>query len=94
MIFRYLTVEFLTRDGDLEAPPPTDWAVSGWGVNAPYDPSETFFDSSDPVLNRVWGLAEQMLHKGVLDTYTDSNARKRRPCVPKRWRVICNWSCD
>ena len=84
MIFRYLTVEFLlplvTGDGTLEeGSPPTDWNVSAWGVNAPFDPSETYFNSSDPVLNRVWGIAANMLHRGVLDTYTDSNARERRP---------------
>jgi hypothetical protein len=27
------------------------------------------------------GLSSQMLTKGVLDTYTDSNARERRPCA-------------
>ena len=74
MVFRYLTVEWL---GD--AAPPADWAVSAWAVNAPFEPEETFFSSSDHVLNRVWGLAANMLHRGVLDTYTDSNARERRP---------------
>ena len=74
MIFRYLTVEWLGDD-----PPPTDWSVSAWAVNAPYEPTETHFSSSDPVLNRVWDLAANMLHRGVLDTYTDSNARERRP---------------
>jgi hypothetical protein len=74
MIFRYLTVEWL---GD--APPPAAWSVSAWGVNAPFDETETHFASSDPVLDRVWGLAANMEHRGVLDTYTDSNARERRP---------------
>ena len=73
MIFRYLSVEFVGE------PPPTNWTVSAWGVNAPFDPTESFFNSSDTVLNRVWGLSSQMLEKGVLDTYTDSNARERRP---------------
>ena len=74
MIFRYLTVEWLGDDA-----PPTDWTVTAWGVNAPFDPEETSFSSSDPVLNRVWDLAANMLLRGVLDTYTDSNARERRP---------------
>ena len=73
MIFRYLSVEFVGE------PPPNNWTVSAWGVNAPFDPTESFFNSSDTVLNRVWGLSSQMLEKGVLDTYTDSNARERRP---------------
>ena len=55
MIFRYITVEFPPgHDDDEVPPPPTDWAVSGWGVNAPIDPSETYFNSSEPILNRVW----------------------------------------
>jgi len=74
MIFRYLTVTFL---GD--SPLPTHWSVSAWGVNAPWDPTDTSFVSSDYVLNRVWALAAHTLEKGVLDTYTDSNARERRP---------------
>lgn len=74
MIFRYLTVEWM---GD--AAPPIEWSVDAWAVNAPFEPEETFFSSSDHVLNRVWDLAANTLHRGVLDTYTDSNARERRP---------------
>ena len=74
MVFRYLTLEWLSDDA-----PPANWNVTAWAVNAPFDPTETFFSSSDPVLNRVWDLAANMLHRGVLDTYTDSNARERRP---------------
>ena len=57
---------------------PTRWSLDGWGVNAPWDPSDTSFHSSDNVLNAVWNLSANMLQKGVLDTYTDSNARERR----------------
>ena len=63
MIFRYLTVTFI---GD--ALLPTHWSVSAWGVNAPWNPSDTSFASSDFVLNRVWALAAHTLEKGILDT--------------------------
>jgi hypothetical protein len=77
MIFRYLSIDFLGVDETSR--PPNNWSVSAWGVNAPFDGDQTFFDSSNTTLNRVWRLGAQMLEKGVLDTYTDSNARERRP---------------
>jgi hypothetical protein len=57
---------------------PSNWSVSAWGVNAPWEASDTYFRSSDNVLGAVWNLSANMLEKGVLDTYTDSNARERR----------------
>ena len=86
MVFRYLTVDFAALKigcgsppcGSV-APPPADWSVSGWGVNAPWDPADTHFSSDSTVLDRVWKISENTLQRGVLDTYTDSNARERRP---------------
>ena len=36
MEFRYLSVVF---DGE----PPANWNVSAWGVEAPWDPDDTYF---------------------------------------------------
>ena len=70
-----VSIDMLGDEGSI----PAKWSVSAWGVNAPWDPSETYFHSSSNILNAVWGLSLNMLHRGVLDTYTDSNARERRP---------------
>ena len=37
------------------------------------------FKSSDPMLNQVYELARYTLDGGIVDTYTDSNTRERRP---------------
>lgn len=53
--------------------------MSAWGVAYEWDAADTAFDSSDPMLNKVWKLCENTLRYGVLDTFTDSNTRERRP---------------
>ena len=72
MEFRYIQVTFVGEA-------PADWNVTAWAVQAPWEPSDTHFESSDPMLNRVWDLAAYTLQAAVTDTYADSNTRERRP---------------
>ena len=48
-------------------------------MQAPWEPTDTFFESSNEMLNRVWELASYTLQAAVTDTYADSNTRERRP---------------
>ena len=73
MLFRYLAVTLVA--GEL----PASFAFSGWGVKYEYAPADSGFASSNATLNRVWELARWTLDGGVVDTYTDSNTRERRP---------------
>ena len=73
MEFRYLSVVF--EDG----PPPAKWSVSAWGVQAPWDEEDSYFHSSNEMLNKVWQLSSYTLQAAVTDTYADSNTRERRP---------------
>ena len=70
--WRYLSVVF-------EGSAPEHWSVSAWRVQAPWVADDSSFDSSSPMLNRVFELARYTLQAGVVDTYTDSNTRERRP---------------
>ena len=63
-----------------DGPPPAEWSISAWGVQAPWDPADTHFESTHPMLNQVWELASYTLQAAVTDTYADSNTRERRPC--------------
>ena len=73
MLFRYLAVTLVA--GEL----PASFSFSGWGVKYEYAPDDSGFASSNATLNRVWELARWTLDGGVVDTYTDSNTRERRP---------------
>ena len=72
MEFRYLSVVFSDAA-------PADWSIEAWRVQAPWEPTDTFFESSNQMLNRVWELASYTLQAAVTDTYADSNTRERRP---------------
>ena len=72
MEFRYLSVIF-------SGEPPANWTVSAWGVQAPWDAEDTYFKSSNTMLNKVWELSSYTLQAAVTDTYADSNTRERRP---------------
>ena len=50
-----------------------------WVVRYPWNSSDTFFESSDDMLNSVWELCSNTLKVTSLDTTTDSNTRERRP---------------
>ena len=58
---------------------PSNFSVSAWKVQYPYDPSDSHFSSSSPMLNAVFELCRYTLEAASLDTYTDSNTRERRP---------------
>jgi hypothetical protein len=75
MIFRYLAIEVI------QGPIPKRFSVSAWRVNAEYQGEDSFFASSDDMLNQVHEQARWTLEAGVVDTLTDSNARERRPCA-------------
>ena len=72
MEFRYLSVVFSDAA-------PADWSIEAWRVQAPWEPTDTYFESSNEMLNRVWELASYTLQAAVTDTYADSNTRERRP---------------
>ena len=58
---------------------PSNFSVSAWQVQYPYDPSDSHFSSSSSILNAVFELCRYTLEAASLDTYTDSNTRERRP---------------
>ena len=72
MEFRYVNLVF-------EGAIPEDLQVSAWKTQYPWDATETTFNSSNATLNSIWELCRYTLEAGVLDTYTDSNTRERRP---------------
>ena len=71
--FRYLELTFL------DGPAPSDVSVGAWGVHYEWDEGQSAFHSSNATLNHVWRLCENTLRYVVMDTYTDSNTRERRP---------------
>ena len=71
--FRYLELTFL------DGPAPRDVSVGAWAVAYEWDPGQSAFHSSNATLDRVWRLCENTLRYVVMDTYTDSNTRERRP---------------
>jgi hypothetical protein len=73
MLFRYLAV--VVTSGSV----PLNFTVSAWTVQYEYVPTDSAFVSADSVLNAVHELARWTLEGGVVDTYTDSNTRERRP---------------
>jgi hypothetical protein len=75
MEFRYVNV-VLEPGSPLSL---SDVALTAWGVRARWVAAETAFNSSDAMLNDVWELCRYTLEAGVLETYTDSNTRERRP---------------
>jgi hypothetical protein len=58
---------------------PSNFSVSAWQVQYPYDQSDSHFNSSSSMLNAVFELCRYTLEAASLDTYTDSNTRERRP---------------
>ena len=48
MEFRYLNVVF-------DGPPPADWSVSAWGVQAPWDPTDTHFGAGT---SKTWTVLQ------------------------------------
>ena len=82
MLFRYARVAFVRLPGEktASASPPHNWTLGAWGVKYEYVADDSSFASSDDAgLGRVWELARWTLDGGVVDTYTDSNTRERRP---------------
>lgn len=73
MIFRYLYLEFI--DGFV----PEDFAMDAWGVRYEWHETDSSFTSSNATLTHVWNLCRNTVRDGVVDTYTDSNTRERRP---------------
>ena len=84
MIFRYLALRISAPAGSLTKAaaawaPPSNFSVGAWGAKYEYVPADSAFASSNATLNAVHELARWTLDGGVLDTYTDSNSRERRP---------------
>ena len=75
MEFRFVNV-LLDTGSPLSLP---DLSLSAWGVQARWAAAETSFNSSNATLNAVFELCRYTLQAGVLETYTDSNTRERRP---------------
>jgi len=63
--------------------------LSAWAVQYEHEHSDSSFSSkggavangssTSDILNRVWELNRYTVQAAVLDTYTDSNTRERRP---------------
>ena len=73
MIFRYLAIEW---SGSV---PALNFSVGAWGVKYEYVDGDSSFASDNATLDAVYELARWTLDGGVVDTYTDSNSRERRP---------------
>jgi len=58
---------------------PKHFRLSAWKVHYLWDEADSYFSSSSVTLNEVWELSRYTLQAAVLDTYTDSNTRERRP---------------
>lgn len=72
MEFRYLNLVF-------EGPAPADFNVSAWQTTYEWAPEDSFFACSNATLKAVWDLNYYTVQAGLLDTFTDSNTRERRP---------------
>jgi hypothetical protein len=44
-----------------------------------WDETDSYFTSSNDILNEVWELNRYTVQAGLLDTFTDSNTRERKP---------------
>ena len=73
-MFRY--GEILFQDGDKEI---EDFDLSSWVVKYPWSESDSYFNSDNEMLNKVWKLCKDTLRITSLDTFTDSNTRERLP---------------
>jgi len=73
MIFRYLAIEWS------DSVPTLNFSVGAWGVKYEYVDGDSSFASDNATLDAVYELARWTLDGGVVDTYTDSNSRERRP---------------
>ena len=60
-------------------PVPANFSFRAWGVKYEYQDSDSAFVSDNITLNAVYELSRWTLDGGVIDTYTDSNTRERRP---------------
>ena len=56
--------------------------LTAWKTHYPWYDGDSHFSSSNATLDAVWELCRYTLEAASLDTYTDSNTRERRPCVP------------
>jgi hypothetical protein len=55
-----------------------NFSLTQWSVGYPWV-DEATFNSSDDMLNKVWGLCRNTLQHTTLETFTDSNVRERTP---------------
>jgi len=75
---KYMECRFVSLNfTGVQAPP--NFSLSAWKTHYEWDDADTHFDSSNSTLNSVFELMRYTLQAGVLDTYTDSNTRERRP---------------
>ena len=56
-----------------------DLELRAWRVEQEWDEAASAFSSTNATLDAVWELSRWTLRAGLLDTYTDSNTRERRP---------------
>ena len=72
MEFRYVNLVF---DGEA----PAHFNLSAWQTTYEWDEQDSFFTCSNATLQSVWDLNQYTVQAGLLDTFTDSNTRERRP---------------
>jgi alpha-L-rhamnosidase len=77
MEFRYVNV-ILESDNNVIIPL-NSIEIRAWRIAAAWDDSKSFFYSSNSSLNKIWAQSRYTIEAGLLDTYTDSNTRERRP---------------
>jgi len=72
MEFRFVNILF-------DGAPPSDWEVTAWQAQYEWVEEDSFFTCSNATLQAVWDLNEYTVKMGLLDTFTDSNTRERKP---------------
>lgn len=73
MEFRYVNVHFPNGTA------PKSFSVSAWQAMYEWDEADSSFSCSNATLMKVWALNKYTVKAGLLDTFTDSNTRERKP---------------
>lgn len=76
MEFRYVNV---ILESDNVTLPLSSIQLRVWRIAAAWDDTKSNFISTNSTLNAVWTQSRYTIEAGLLDTYTDSNTRERRP---------------
>ena len=78
MEFRYVNVflDLGNTTGNLQL---DDIQLSAWACQYEWSDDDSYFTSSNATLNSVYQQSRYTTRAGLLDTFTDSNTRERRP---------------